>query len=641
MPFFNYQRLDNILNFLLQKQEPVRIDEISSYCNVSDRTVRSDINNINDYIEKHGAHIVLIRKQGYIIEYSDKKEFDAFWSNQDTGTFLFTASDSRLTYLIRLFLTNDSYVTQEYLQSILFVSQNTLYSDFRTLKQYLTSYSLDITNKSNLGYILEGKEQDIRAAIVNLIFKENLTNYLTGSITVDKDICNNINYEQFNEIFLNYFKNEIHLDSDYFYRNIFSSLLLAASRVKSGHTIKSFNQNIKLNQHFSAIVEEFIHDIEIKFSLVFSNLEKDYLHFCIAENAPNLIDDSLTKSNQLISKEIVKTIQESLKSSTSSYWVMDKSLEKNLLEHIKLFLKVQTINGNRDNPLLETIKLNFPYAFDLAISVSQDIVRQYNIHFSEDEVAYIAIHFANAIERNSSQTVKQLTLAIICGSGKTFSSIIEAKIKRNFPNRFSKITKLSYSTFQNAVKLEEFDIIISTVPINTSKFPVIQINVNDLDTSMSQIENKLSEINLLEDSDELFSINRFLILENRATKKEVLKLINKQLLEQAFVNPNFLQDIYKREEISPTTISDSIAVPHPLGDSVIKNCIFPVIAPKGIKWDDKIVKFIFLFAIQSNNSEKIQQFYDLLLDFISSNKLQSKLLKEPNYQTFMEIFNTN
>ncbi|MGT2784426.1 BglG family transcription antiterminator [Streptococcus merionis] len=641
MSIFDYQRLDNILNLLVQREEAIHIEEISSYCNVSDRTIRSDINTINDYIVKHGAHIVLIRKQGYIIEYSDKNEFDTFWNNQDTGTFLFTTSTSRLTYLIRLFLTNNSYITQEYLQSILFVSQNTLYSDFRILKQYLSPYSLKIANKSNLGYRLEGEEQNIRSAIINLIFKENLTDYLTGSITVDRNICNNISYRQFNDIFLNYFSNMIHLDSDYFYRNIFSSLLLAASRVKSGHTLKNFNQSIKLDRHSAKIVENFIQEVESEFNLIFSDMEKDYLQFCIAENYPNFIDDSLTKSNQQLAEEIVKTIQNFLKSLSSSAWVLDSSLEKNLLEHIKLFLKVQVIKGNRNNPLLETIKNSFPYAFDLAINCSQEIVRNYNIHFSEDEISYIALHFANAIERDSTSTLKQLSLAIICGNGRTFSSIIEAKIKRHFPNRFAKIVKFSYSTFQNTEDLEKFDIIISTVPIKTSDFPVIQINIDDLDTSMNQIENKLSELNFLESNDDLFSINRFLVLEERTKKEDVLHLLNNKLLEQGLVNSNFLKDIQKREEISSTTISDSIAVPHPLGDSVIKSSIFPVIAPKGIIWDDKIVKFVFLFAINSENSNQMQQFYDQLLDFISSDKLQTKLLKEANYQTFMDIFSLN
>jgi len=100
-----------------------------------------------------------------------KEKFDKFWTNQDSGTFLFTSSDSRLKYLVRKFLTTDNYITQDYLQSILFISQNTLYSDFRTLKNHFSSYNLKLVNKSNLGYIVNGLEQDKRKAIIDLIFK--------------------------------------------------------------------------------------------------------------------------------------------------------------------------------------------------------------------------------------------------------------------------------------------------------------------------------------------------------------------------------------------------------------------------------------------------------------------------------------
>ncbi|MDV5124057.1 HTH domain-containing protein, partial [Streptococcus pasteurianus] len=120
MSIFDFQRLDNILNLLIQKNEPIHINELSSFCGVSDRTIRSDIHTINDYITENGATITLIRKKGYVINYIDKEKFDKFWTNQDSGTFLFTSSDSRLKYLVRKFLTTDNYISQDYLQSILF-----------------------------------------------------------------------------------------------------------------------------------------------------------------------------------------------------------------------------------------------------------------------------------------------------------------------------------------------------------------------------------------------------------------------------------------------------------------------------------------------------------------------------------------
>lgn len=135
---------------------------------------------------------------------------------------------------------------------------------------------------------------------------------------------------------MQYFSKEIQLDSDYFYRNIYSCCLLATSRVKSGNNILKFEQNITLNENSRKIVNKFIKDIEKNFGIIFSDSEREYIHFSIAENHPNLIDDKVIKSNQLLAEEVVSTIQNNLKSIINAEWILDPILEKNLLEHIKL-----------------------------------------------------------------------------------------------------------------------------------------------------------------------------------------------------------------------------------------------------------------------------------------------------------------
>ncbi|WP_029244721.1 HTH domain-containing protein, partial [Streptococcus sobrinus] len=120
--------------------------------NISSRTLRNDIKTINDYISNHGAEIELVRKKGYKLIYTDKEEFELFWHHDDKGTFLFTSAKNRIDFLLRIFLTTDNYVTQEYLLNTFFISQNTLHSDFRALKKLLEPYQIQKSNKSNLGY---------------------------------------------------------------------------------------------------------------------------------------------------------------------------------------------------------------------------------------------------------------------------------------------------------------------------------------------------------------------------------------------------------------------------------------------------------------------------------------------------------
>lgn len=83
----------------------------------------------------------------------------------------------------------------------MFVSQNTLYSDLRKLKTMLAFYDIKIQNKSNLGYTVKGKEEDIRRAIVNLIFQDDLHDFIIEQTTTVKDVCANVDYDLFSELF--------------------------------------------------------------------------------------------------------------------------------------------------------------------------------------------------------------------------------------------------------------------------------------------------------------------------------------------------------------------------------------------------------------------------------------------------------
>lgn len=95
----------------------------------------------------------------------------------------------------------------------------------------------------------------------------------------------------------------------------------------------------------------------------------------------------------------------------------------------------------------------------------------------------------------------------------------------------------------------------------------------------------------------------------------------------------------KEKKFLQLSIGDNIALPHPIGDSVLKSCIFTVINPKGINWDKhQSIKFIFLFAVKSEDTEKIQTIYEQMLDFIASKDKQDLLLKTPTFETLTNIF---
>ena len=60
-----------------------------------------------------------------------------------------------------------------------------------------------------------------------------------------------------------------------------------------------------------------------------------------------------------------------------------------------------------DNPLLSDIKKRFPLAYSMALDSSAVLAKHYGKELSEDEMGYIALAFALAIERQKTEMAAQ------------------------------------------------------------------------------------------------------------------------------------------------------------------------------------------------------------------------------------------
>lgn len=636
MSKLDYVRLDDILNYLIVQKNPIPSDILCKDLNISIRTLRNDIRLINDYIGKNGARVKIVRKEGYQLQYDNKNKFDEFWSHEDTGTFLFTSSETRLQFLLRIFLTTEHFITKNYLLDTMFVSQNTLYSDLRKLKTMLAFYDIKIQNKSNLGYTVKGKEEDIRRAIVNLIFQDDLHDFIIEQTTTVKDVCANVDYDLFSELFYSLF-DEIKLsNTDYFEKLTFVHLLLSVSRIKSGHKINHvLISQTKLSKKYDKFFIQFIREIENKFQIEISDNEKSYFLFILSENYPNIISSLYSvEHNEILADEIVKAIIHNLSTSVASNWVFDTDLHDNLKNHILRALNIQIINGSRTNPIIKQIKNNFPYAFELAVNEMSKVEIEFGLSFSEDEISFIALYFENAIEKHRSDDTNKLSVAIICGTGKIVSSIIESKLMRKFIGLLEKIDKLSYREYK-ACNCDEYDLIISTIPNIHDKTNVYYLDISNFEQNFKNLEGLLKK---KRERITLFYPQLLHVVDRPMTKEQLLQHLSEQLVNENFVYDSFYQDVLQREKISNTVLDNVLAIPHPIKNSVKKSAISVAILPKGILWNGSNIKFVFLLAIKADDIQALEFIYERMIDFSTSLSLQERLLKDRSIDALNSIF---
>ena len=638
MSKFSYQRLDDLFDFFLLKKEPILIKDIASTINVSERTIRTDISNLNDYLIDKNAKIKLIRQKGYILDCEDEKKIIDWWGNfnKTEGYSLLGSLKERQNYLFALLLNEQKYYSVYELMEHLCISKNTLYIYLKNIRKTLSNYNLKLINNTNTGFKVIGTEYDKRKAILDLFLINDLQSYLVGFTDLEKLFLSNIDLDLLNTLESKHLYSLQLLDSDFYHKNIISTIALAIARVKEGLTINEISIEVpKLMDHALDAIYLFLKEIENSFSITLPINEINYFILTLSINVPRLIKNP--KNHPSESSIIVDELLTSIYETSNLNWTKDKILFEDLVNHIENFIKISSIDKERKNPILSTIINSFPFAYSLSLTHLGVIGKKYNIFFSEDEVGYIALHIAGAIERHKAKT-QQLNVIIVCGGGFAMSKIIESKINKKFPNKFNIKKTYSYAEFQLS-NISDIDLTITTLPFTQENTPTAYIDMSNIDKAIDDLKYYLTDDQINNNVMQLFNPENFYYFDtDKLSKKDLLVKMAVDLEKQNIVSEDFVSSVLERESLQTTLINDVIAIPHSMTMSANRSRVSVAIFPNGIQWEkDKKCNFIFLLALSKTDNEITDNLYDLILNLIDDKAITKQLLKANTFYEFKNL----
>lgn len=638
MSKFSYQRLDDLFDFFLLKKEPILIKDIASTINVSERTIRTDISNLNDYLINKNAKIKLIRQKGYILDCEDEKKIIDWWGNfnKTEGYSLLGSLKERQNYLFALLLNEQKYYSVYELMEHLCISKNTLYMYLKNIRKTLSNYNLKLINNTNTGFKVIGTEYDKRKAILDLFLINDLQSYLVGFTDLEKLFLTNIDLDLLNTLESKYLYSLQLLNSDFYHKNIISTIALAIARVKEGLTINEISIEVpKLMDHALDAIYLFLKEIENSFSITLPINEINYFILTLSINVPRLIKNP--KNHPSESSIIVDELLTSIYETSNLNWTKDKILFEDLVNHIENFIKISSIDKERKNPILSTIINSFPFAYSLSLTHLGVIGKKYNIFFSEDEVGYIALHIAGAIERHKAKT-QQLNVIIVCGGGFAMSKIIESKINKKFPNKFNIKKTYSYAEFQLS-NISDIDLTITTLPFTQENTPTVYIDMSNIDKAIDDLKYYLTDDQINNNVMQLFNPENFYYFDtDKLSKKDLLVKMAVDLEKQNIVSADFVSSVLERESLQTTLINDVIAIPHSMTMIANRSRVSVAIFPNGIQWEkDKKCNFIFLLAISKTDNEITDNLYDLILNLIDDKAMTKQLLKAYTFHEFKNL----
>lgn len=252
-------------------------------------------------------------------------------------------------------------------------------------------------------------------------------------------------------------------------------LSITIKRISSGKNViisDSFLTQLKSLKEF-IISEELCRKLEDFYNIKFSDHEIGYLlvHIfacrkCSTKKINVKINNSIESNNIEVSSicnELIAFWGNSLNICLSN----DYKLRNSLMSHLQPTITRIKYGLTLNNPLLNDIKTLYPKTYTIVKNSSYIFSKFLSCNVDENEIGYLTLHLANAIDR-----IKQpLKTIVICHCGIGASNLLATKLKQEF--NLIELKNMKSSTFITEEDLKDIDLIISTIPLDLNRKVII------------------------------------------------------------------------------------------------------------------------------------------------------------------------
>lgn len=579
------ERQKKLIDLFLNNYDTyLNANEIAQHLNVSNRTIRSDIKYINNDFLK--SLIISVKSRGYMLNIED-------YEIDDINNLLRSLDEKDSEIIINLgyhLLMQNSEITLNKLEKEYHISRTKLLDYLSRIQAWCEKFNVKIEIKRKKGISISGSVNSINNAILHL-------NQLTENANSVEDlILNELPKSHINIIFNivqeNLEKYRIST-SEFKIKQLVIHLILIMKR-KEPEKI-----SWEINQEALEIAEKCTSEVnsKLKYNL---NAETSKLFSFFISYHFNKFELGIEK---IFIKSYINRLINLMEENVGVKFSEDKLLKENLYSHFSRTYLRLTKNIYLNNPLVNNIKKLYPFIFSVLFQVIETLHKESNITLSEDEIAFLTIHFQSSIERNEEE---QFRVVIACYYGLGVSNLLEAKIsKLNKQINVIDIIKLEEV---NGYDFSNIDLLVTTNEIDKSKI-MNDINVlivtplfskedeNKIKYYMNKkrnpisINNKLDNINIIVETEK----------ENYNNILPIFKRVNEILKNNKAIENEYIDSVLEREKFSSTYIGNGIAIPHGNPEKVLQSHIIIFKSKKDIKWKQYNVNLVFFLAISKKD----------------------------------------
>ncbi|MBD1576502.1 BglG family transcription antiterminator [Vibrio sp. S11_S32] len=612
-----YPRLNIIFEALREQILPQQ--ELAHRCQVSTRTIRTDVSALNDTLASYGAEIVHYKGKGYQFEINDQARFAQLDKQDKSGKKVPHSPKERIVHLtMRLLLQQDECKLDD-LANTWFVSRTSLQADMVEVREILNQYDLIIESKAYHGLAVVGKEQAIRACIAHVLFEFQHDDQALSEVY--QQYFPNSDAQQLREHILTLIiQHDIHL-TDEGIHHLVLYCSIALHRISQHHLIDEFCAPV-ISQEAHLTGKALAHLVSRLLEQELSKSELDYL--CLQIAARRVIGANtsyLDKRSEPF--QLIDYLLNYINQHYSYDLRNDDKLKQDLLSHVTTMLLRVKFQITLHNPLVDHIKRYYPLAHDITVAA----MTQWGMYtIPAAELGYLVMHIGVGLERNYAQDAQYVPSAIlVCNLSMSLQRLVGSQLKRALP-QLEISQSISTREYESLDQISA-DVVITTERLANKNKPVLTVSPVPTPFQIDQISKHILTYRtppyIL---DSFFDARYFKVLDKKMSQADLIQLLSQELAHDGVVPEGFAEAVMEREKITSTMLGDGIAIPHTVGLIANQTKVYTVFAPKGIDWGNgNIAQVIFLFAIKKEDYEEAMGLYELFVTFMDSKAVPALL----------------
>lgn len=442
----------------IKENGEVSLIENAKSMEISERNLRYKIDDYNYYLKLLGLPEIEIRKREIVVKNTLEEIVKKVAGNMSLYSF---TKDEREKIIITDIFFNNENISLETLEEKLDISEFTLKNDLKVLENYMKTFIISLDSKT-LAY--QAEERNVRRLILDILLKNYNIKYLEGGkIDIEKNyqygffIC----WDKMDEYFktenvnnaMKVLKNTLDeakkTIGDENFKILLFYILITFKRFEE-HPLKLIkNREFLTKSEEYAIVERKFSEYGLSKSEILNMTE-----YFLGSHSFGF-DDSFYINWVQIELSMMRLIKEVAK---SGYEELEKDmfLLENLINHMKPAIYRAKRGIRLPCEIYDEFKETYPLVLNLVSKAWNKI--GIDIKISDDELAYIAMHFQLAMKRIKSKKLENIL--IVCGAGYSTSRFLSASIKEHFNVNIVNI--IPYNELEN-YKNEDIDLVVTTI----------------------------------------------------------------------------------------------------------------------------------------------------------------------------------